>query len=211
MAERLREFGVDEIHEGIAQDRHRGDHRRGAAGADHGAARRHGRAADRRRRPAPPMPAKRRAGCTPAAMTATPTMLLGAAKYLAETRNFSGRVALIFQPAEEDGGGARRDGARRGSWTASASPRSMRFTTSRNPPWASSRPAPGPIMAAVDEFRVTVKGTRRSRGQSARDRRSDPRGPRASRRRLPRSSSRNRAPSDDAGRVGHADPCRDRA
>ncbi|MEM8979365.1 MAG: M20 aminoacylase family protein [Pseudomonadota bacterium] len=34
------------------------------------------------------------------------TMLLGAAKYLAETRNFSGRVALIFQPAEELGGGA---------------------------------------------------------------------------------------------------------
>ena len=33
------------------------------------------------------------------------TMLLGAAKYLAETRNFAGRVALIFQPAEENGGG----------------------------------------------------------------------------------------------------------
>jgi metal-dependent amidase/aminoacylase/carboxypeptidase family protein len=33
------------------------------------------------------------------------TMLLGAAKYLAETRRFAGRVALIFQPAEEDGGG----------------------------------------------------------------------------------------------------------
>lgn len=33
-------------------------------------------------------------------------MLLGAAKYLAETRRFSGRVALIFQPAEEEGGGA---------------------------------------------------------------------------------------------------------
>lgn len=32
-------------------------------------------------------------------------MLLGAAKYLAETRNFDGRVALIFQPAEEGGGG----------------------------------------------------------------------------------------------------------
>jgi len=31
--------------------------------------------------------------------------LLGAAKYLAETRNFSGRVALIFQPAEESGAG----------------------------------------------------------------------------------------------------------
>lgn len=34
------------------------------------------------------------------------TMLLGAAKYLAETRNFSGRAALIFQPAEENYGGA---------------------------------------------------------------------------------------------------------
>ncbi|WP_037087916.1 M20 aminoacylase family protein [Neorhizobium vignae] len=39
------------------------------------------------------------------------TMLLGAARYLAETRNFAGRVAFIFQPAEEmggaDGGAAR--------------------------------------------------------------------------------------------------------
>ena len=34
------------------------------------------------------------------------TMLLGAAKYLSETKNFAGRVALIFQPAEEKGGGA---------------------------------------------------------------------------------------------------------
>ncbi|WP_373237776.1 M20 aminoacylase family protein, partial [Cohaesibacter celericrescens] len=34
-------------------------------------------------------------------------MLLAAAKYLQETRNFDGRVALIFQPAEEGGGGAR--------------------------------------------------------------------------------------------------------
>ena len=34
-------------------------------------------------------------------------MLLGAARYLAETRNFEGSVALIFQPAEEGGGGGR--------------------------------------------------------------------------------------------------------
>ena len=34
-------------------------------------------------------------------------MLLGAARYLSETRNFSGRVALIFQPDEEATGGAR--------------------------------------------------------------------------------------------------------
>ena len=34
-------------------------------------------------------------------------MLLGAAKYLAETRNFDGRIALIFQPAEVGGGGGK--------------------------------------------------------------------------------------------------------
>lgn len=34
-------------------------------------------------------------------------MLLGAAQYLCETRNFSGSVAVIFQPAEEGGGGGR--------------------------------------------------------------------------------------------------------
>ncbi len=33
------------------------------------------------------------------------TMLLGAARYLAETRNFDGTVHFIFQPAEENGGG----------------------------------------------------------------------------------------------------------
>src|SRR5690606_24286168 len=33
-------------------------------------------------------------------------MLLGAAKYLSETRNFNGKVHLIFQPAEEGGAGA---------------------------------------------------------------------------------------------------------
>ena len=33
------------------------------------------------------------------------TMLLGAARYLAETRNFDGTAYLIFQPAEEGGGG----------------------------------------------------------------------------------------------------------
>ena len=34
-------------------------------------------------------------------------MLLGAAKYLAETRNFAGNAVVIFQPAEEGGGGGR--------------------------------------------------------------------------------------------------------
>src|SRR3546814_14706805 len=36
------------------------------------------------------------------------TVLLGAAKYLAETRNFDGTVHFIFQPAEEGRGGAKK-------------------------------------------------------------------------------------------------------
>jgi metal-dependent amidase/aminoacylase/carboxypeptidase family protein len=39
-------------------------------------------------------------------------MLLGAAKYLAETRNFDGTAVCIFQPAEEGGGGGSRDRGR---------------------------------------------------------------------------------------------------
>jgi hippurate hydrolase len=35
------------------------------------------------------------------------TMLLGAAKYLAETKNFDGTVHFIFQPGEEGGAGRR--------------------------------------------------------------------------------------------------------
>src|SRR6202022_2388162 len=35
------------------------------------------------------------------------TMLLGAARYLAETRNFAGSVHFVFQPAEENEGGGR--------------------------------------------------------------------------------------------------------
>lgn len=85
------------------------------------------------------------------------TMLLGAAKYLAETRNFKGRVALIFQPAEEDGGGGevmvqegamdRFDIARVFAiHNVPGAPEGQFFTT------------PGPIMAAVDTMTVEITG-----------------------------------------------------
>ncbi|TPM31694.1 M20 aminoacylase family protein [Mesorhizobium sp. B2-3-5] len=84
-------------------------------------------------------------------------MLLGAAKYLAETRNFAGSVAVIFQPAEEGGGGGNemvKDGMME------------RFDISRvfgmhnmpGLPVGQFAIRPGPIMAATAEFTITVKG-----------------------------------------------------
>ncbi|MGR3198347.1 MAG: amidohydrolase, partial [Paracoccus sp. (in: a-proteobacteria)] len=85
------------------------------------------------------------------------TMLLGAARYLAETRNFAGRVALIFQPAEEAGGGGEamvRDGLMDRFGITRV------FAMHNNPGQdaGSFRTTPGPIMAAVDTFEIHVKG-----------------------------------------------------
>ncbi|NNU80481.1 amidohydrolase [Halovulum dunhuangense] len=106
VAARLREFGVDEVHTGIA--------RNGVVGILRGQGEGPviGLRADMDALPieeARDLPYRSQ---TPGKMHACghdghTTMLLGAAKYLAETRNFSGSVALIFQPAEEGGGGAR--------------------------------------------------------------------------------------------------------
>jgi amidohydrolase len=84
-------------------------------------------------------------------------MLLGAAKYLAETRNFAGSVAVIFQPAEEGGGGGNemvKDGMME------------RFAIGRvygmhnMPGMAVGKFAirPGAIMAATAEFTITILG-----------------------------------------------------
>ncbi len=57
------------------------------------------------------------------------TMLLGAARYLAETRNFDGTVHFIFQPAEEGLGGAARDARRTACSSAFPATRSTACTT----------------------------------------------------------------------------------
>jgi hippurate hydrolase len=85
------------------------------------------------------------------------TMLLGAAKYLAETRNFAGRVALIFQPAEENGGGADVM-VQEGIMDRFEIGRVFAMHNSPDQPVGSFHTATGPIMAAVDTFEIYVQG-----------------------------------------------------
>lgn len=105
VADRLREMGVDELHEGIATS--------GMVAIINGQGDGPtiGLRADMDALPITESTGAAYASVHPGRMHACghdghTTMLLGAAKYLAETRRFRGRVALIFQPAEEGGGGA---------------------------------------------------------------------------------------------------------
>ncbi|MFC3161842.1 M20 aminoacylase family protein [Ciceribacter thiooxidans] len=84
-------------------------------------------------------------------------MLLGAAKILAERKNFDGVVHLIFQPAEENFGGARlmiEDGL------FDRFPCDAVFALHNDPtiPFGQFAFRDGPIMAAVDECKITVNG-----------------------------------------------------
>jgi hippurate hydrolase len=85
------------------------------------------------------------------------TMLLGAAKYLAETRRFRGRVALIFQPAEEDGGGGEVM-VQEGVMDRFGIARVFGLHNVPNLPFGHFHTAPGPLLAAVDTATVTVTG-----------------------------------------------------
>ena len=85
------------------------------------------------------------------------TMLLGAAKYLAETRRFSGRVALIFQPAEEDGGGGEVM-VKEGVMDRFAIGQVYGIHNAPNLPFGKFVTTPGPIMAAVDTAWVRLRG-----------------------------------------------------
>ena len=85
------------------------------------------------------------------------TILLGAARYLAQTRNFDGQAILIFQPAEEGLGGARamlKDGL------FQKFPCDEVYGLHNAPDLEPGKVTilPGPAMAGADFFDITVKG-----------------------------------------------------
>jgi amidohydrolase len=85
------------------------------------------------------------------------TMLLGAAKYLCETRNFSGRVALIFQPDEEATGGAE---AMVEEGILDTFDISQVYGIHNMPdfPVGGFFTTTGPLMAGADVFDINIKG-----------------------------------------------------
>ncbi|TIT15072.1 MAG: amidohydrolase [Mesorhizobium sp.] len=84
-------------------------------------------------------------------------MLLGAAKYLAETRNFAGSLAVIFQPAEEGGGGG-NEMVKDGMMERFGISKVFGMHNMPGLPVGQFAIKPGPIMAATAEFTITVKG-----------------------------------------------------
>jgi hippurate hydrolase len=108
VADKLKEFGCDEIVTGIGKTGVVGVIR----GKGQGAAKVIGLRADMDALPMDEQTNLPYRSTNPGKMHACghdghTAMLLGAAKYLAETRNFSGTAVVIFQPAEEGGGGGR--------------------------------------------------------------------------------------------------------
>ncbi len=85
------------------------------------------------------------------------TMLLGAARHLARTRQFDGTIHFIFQPAEEGLGGARAM-VQDGLFQRFPSQRVFALHNWPDLPAGTVATRPGPIMAAADKFEITLTG-----------------------------------------------------
>jgi hippurate hydrolase len=157
VADRLREFGCDEVVTGIATT--------GVVGVIHGRTRT-GRAigfrADMDALPILEETGLPYASKNPGRMHACghdghTTMLLGAAKYLAETRNFDGTVYCIFQPAEENLAGGEVM-VKEGLFDRFPAERIFGMHNWPGAPEGTFLYAPGPVMAAVANLEVTIRG-----------------------------------------------------
>ena len=153
---RLREMGVDEIHPGIAKT--------GIVGIinGQGAGPTIGLRADMDALPIHETTGVAYASTVSGKMHACGhdghvTMLLGAAKYLAETRRFAGRVALIFQPAEEDGGGGEKM-VQEGIMDRFDIAQVYGIHNAPNVAFGHFKTTPGALMASVDTVFVYVTG-----------------------------------------------------
>ena len=158
VAAKLREFGCDEVVEGIGQT--------GVVGVIKGQSTASGRVialrADMDALPITEITGLPYASKTKGAMHACghdghTAMLLGAAKYFTETRNFDGTVVLLFQPAEEGGAGGLKmveDGAM-DRWNVQEV-----YGLHNYPglPVGEFAIRPGALMASADQFEVTVTG-----------------------------------------------------
>ncbi len=153
---RLREIGVDEIHEGIATS--------GVVAIIDGTGEGPtiGLRADMDALPITEITGAEHASKVPGKMHACGhdghvAMLLGAAKYLAETRRFKGRVALLFQPAEEDGGGGNVM-VQEGVMDRFAIREVYGIHNAPGVPFGQFQTNPGALMASVDTAFVYVTG-----------------------------------------------------
>ncbi|MEM7041630.1 MAG: M20 aminoacylase family protein [Pseudomonadota bacterium] len=156
VAEKLRAFGFDEVHTDIATTGVVGVLRAGG-GKDT-----IGLRADMDALPIDETTGKEYASTVKGCMHACghdghTTMLLGAARYLAETRNFDGTAYFIFQPAEEgDGGG--RVMIEEGLFERFPMRQVYGMHNWPGRPVGSFAMRAGPIMAATDQFVIDVKG-----------------------------------------------------
>jgi hippurate hydrolase len=158
VAEKLRSFGCDEVVEGIG--------RTGVVGVikgnETGSGKVIGLRADMDALPIHEQTGLEYASKTDGAMHACghdghTAMLLGAAQYLAETRNFDGTVVVIFQPAEEGGGGG-REMCEDGMMDRFGIQEVYGMHNWPGMPTGSFGIRPGSFFAATDQFDITFEG-----------------------------------------------------